>query len=214
MKKKNNKGIALLVVILIVIIIVLCVILCIPYIRNYISEAQAVGCATQLRTAKSSITISILDGNTIEEGSENFVIMDETIPGFDGQCPAGGTIYAIKDNSDQGYSLVCGLHGSNLKQVTRLNAYNVLKQIQENAEQVTINGKTITPILVSEKVSYSKLCSKAKESGHPIIYYGINGNGFNSKEYKENEVVYMAYADENHTAIWTYNSSWMGTSME
>ena len=212
--KKNNKGVALLVIILFVFVIILCILFCIPFIHNYITQAQTVGCATQLRTAKSSLSISVLEGNTIDDGLETFVIMDETIPGFEGECPAGGTIYAIKDSSKLGYSLICGLHGKDLKQVTRLNAYNALKQIQENQETVVINGKTYTPVLVSEKVKYSQLSPQAKKDGHPVIYYGVNENGFNAKEYKENEVVYLAYADENYNASWSYNSSWTGTSIE
>ena len=130
-KLHQTLGIARLVVILSVLALVLVAAALYPVIQHYRFRADALGCLAGLDTARRQLAAEYLfEGeNSSAEQARDFVGF--VMAGWDDLCPGGGTTYIVpKDDSELAWDVVCGLHGQDRRQCTRLNADYVLQQLR------------------------------------------------------------------------------------
>jgi hypothetical protein len=162
--------------------------------------------------------------------------------GWDDMCPGGGKVYLITTRTNNNrasdktkgqlpYELVCGKHDRDSKRRTRLNADDVLHQLESslfelrrNGEKypesitVTYNSKPLTAVLVDEETNLKRGTSTTSglEDEEAVAYYSIVGHSDFGKDSntKEGEIWYFSFADKLHCANWRSDDGWTGDSYE
>ena len=230
-KLKSERGIAWIFAILLVLIIILAITSMIPAYKKYQRQGQVVACGTALDTARRQLASNfMLNGfeNDSADAAKDYIAC--VMNGWDDLCPEGGTVYIIpKSDSELDWDIVCGLHCSDKKLCTRLNAYNVLEQLREELLKrqndgetypeslpFTLHHKDYTALLVDESSGLKRgtRTTMGLEKAGIVAYYSIVGHsdfGADSAK-KEGEIWYFSYADEDHCANWTYREQWTGDS--
>ncbi|MBQ7161612.1 MAG: hypothetical protein IJR90_07885, partial [Clostridia bacterium] len=165
-KLKNRSGINRTVALLVVIAVVLAaVVILIPTLKYYRDQSRRINCAAALDSAYRQY----VDGYLYKGGPLTYDEAKEVITtamlGWDDLCPGGGKVYLVKDEKSDGdlYRLVCGMHGEDKKECTRLNAGYVLDTVREKVADardkgeeypasvtLTLNGEELTAYLVDE----------------------------------------------------------------
>ena len=228
-KLHNRRGVSWLIVILLVLVIVLAVTSMIPSYLRYRRQAKAFACATALDTAKRQLAADFML-NGFENGSaeDAKALVTRVMNGWEDLCPDGGNVYIVpKGDSPMDWDVYCGLHGSDRKRCTRLNADNVFKQLQEGLLQAQRNGveypeslpftlhhRSYTAYLVDEPTAL-RWGTKLTEGYDGIVaYYSIVGHSDFGKDsgMAKGKLWYFSYADEEHCANWNYHDSWTGDS--
>ena len=226
-KIHSERGLARIHVILIVLCAVLIVTAFVPVYRKYRYHAQWLACADSLRVVNGALVVELLDKGEAEALDKAEKDLVSILPGRDGYCPSGGTVYFIKQK-DGAWKAVCGMHDSDHAERTRLNASYVLKQVQEKVrnelirgnsfpENVTVklNGKTLTCTLVTEEIPLKRGTgtSQGYEEKGTVAYYGLEGRGsFQGTGVPEGQVVYFCFANEEFNARWRVRDSWTGSA--
>lgn len=215
-KLSSTRGVARIVVIFAIVAIVLGIIFAVPFVRDFNNKRNSVGCANALDTARRQLSYEYLSSSGNLNAKQAYELVGYAMDGYKDICPKYGTVYLIKsDKYGMEYDLVCGIHGDDLRQVTRLNAGFVLDQV---SKAVLVETKIDRPAPETVNVIFNNETHKAslvesdsmKDINHGtdylkdykgiVIYYGVS----------DKEVDYFVYADKNYCAIWKANDGWTG----
>ena len=227
-KLHQTLGIARLVVILSVLALVLVAAALYPVIQHYRFRADALGCLAGLDTARRQLAAEYLfEGeNSSAEQARDFVGF--VMAGWDDLCPGGGTTYIVpKDDSELAWDVVCGLHGQDRKQCTRLNADYVLQQLREELRTaqvlgttypermtVTLHHKPLEALITEEDTGLRRGTRATVGAKGTLISYAIAGySDFGTgRGVPVGEISWFSYADEEHCANWSAWDGWTGDS--
>lgn len=230
-KKMNNRGIAWIFAILLVLIVVLSIVIMIPTYKKYQEKGMIVACATALDTARRQLASNFMF-NSFENGAADDAkeFVTYVMNGWDDLCPAGGSVYIVpKENNPQAWEIICGLHCSDSRLRTRLNAFNVREQLKEALldEQnkgnlypetlpFTLHGKPYEAHLVDEPTGFKRGTRLTEDVEGIVAFYSIVGHSdFGADSgMKDGELWYFSFADEDHCAHWTYREQWTGDSYQ
>ena len=228
-KLHSQRGMSWLVAILLLAIIVLSITSMIPAYRKYQEQGKALACATALDTARRQLASDYMVGG-FENGSaaraKDFVA--KAMNGWDDLCPDYGTVYIIRrtDGSALDWDIVCGLHGTDRKLCTRLNADYVLDQLRDALRvaqakgvqyperlEYTLHGKTRTAYLVDEATKLRRGTGTTEGYEGLVAFYSIVGHSdFGAGKGRNGSLWYFSYADEEHCANWRVDDGWTGDS--
>ena len=227
-KMHRNYGIARLVVILSVLALVLLAAALYPVIQYYRFRADALGCLAGLDTARRQLAATYLFNGENSSAEEARDYVGFVMAGWDDLCPGGGTTYIVpKEDSELAWDVVCGLHGSDRKQCTRLNADYVLQQLREELRSVQLQGTmypermTVTlhhqPLeaLITEEDTGLRRGTRATVGAKgTLVSYAIAGySDFGTgRGVPKGEICWFSYADEEHCANWSAWDGWTGDS--
>lgn len=228
-KLHSRSGMSWLLAILLVAIIVMSVVVCIPWVRGIRQQADDVGCDTAVENARRELTVAYLSEGAKPTEDWARRTLAKTYRELDGLCPVGGEIYVVDNPNDDELpiAIVCGLHGRDAKQNTRLNAKRALQRLREELLQsrkdgqplpealtVSLNGTFLTARLVTEPVNLKRGTATTSGYDGTVAFYGIAGNGGVGEDaaVREGEICYFAFADEQHCAIYEAGSQWTGDS--
>ena len=227
-KLHQTLGIARLVVILTVLALVLVAAALYPMIQHYRFRADALGCLAGLDTARRQLAAAYLfEGeNSSAEGARDYVGF--VMAGWDDLCPGGGTTYIVpKDDSELAWDVVCGLHGQDRKQCTRLNADYVLQQLREELRTaqvlgttypermtVTLHHKPLEALITEEDTGLRRGTRATVGAKGTLVSYAIAGySDFGTgRGVPVGEICWFSYADEEHCANWSAWDGWTGDS--
>lgn len=233
-KKLNSRwGISRLAVILIVLIVILSIVVMVPTYQKYQNRAKKLACYTALDTARRElITEYMFDGFESGSAEEAKEFLTHVMNGWEDLCPDGGDVYIVPKSGAGGeWEVVCGLHCSDDRLRTRLNASNVLDQLRENLrkEQLRDNMYPETlPFVLHHKHYLAELVDEptglkrgtrttmGRENDGIVAYYSIAGHsdfGADS-EMKDGEIWYFSFADVDHCANWENKEQWTGDSYD
>lgn len=130
-KLRDRSGLARIHVILMCLCAVLFVVfIVVPGFEEYEKHGEMVACAESLRVVNGALIIQLLDSGEAETVKAAEKELVSVLPGRDGYCPIGGTVY-FRKKSGGTWEAVCGLHDPDKKERTRLNASYVLSKIGE-----------------------------------------------------------------------------------
>ena len=227
-KLNQNRGIARLVVILAVLALVLVAAALYPVIQHYRFRADALGCLAGLDTARRQLAAEYLfEGeNSSAEQARDYVGF--VMAGWDDLCPGGGTTYIVpKDDSELAWDVVCGLHGQDRKQCTRLNADYVLEQLREELRTAQVLGTTypermtvmlhhkpLEALITEEDTGLRRGTRATVGAKGTLVSYAIAGySDFGTgRGVPVGEISWFSYADEEHCANWSAWDGWTGDS--
>lgn len=215
---------------LILVALMLIVVIAVPTVRYYRTEMGMIGCNTAFESARRRISEEYILASGEMTADEAKQVVTDSMYGWDDLCPAGGEVYLVKGaTAGLPYDVVCGLHGSDTRQVTRLNAERVLNRLksalndaQKNGTEypetltVKLNGKEITAKLVDEDQGIRWGTDSTSGVEGTVIFYGIKGHsdfGSNATT-KDGQICYFCFADENHCADWNSRKGWSGDSFD
>ena len=220
----DERGVTRAAMILIVLIFIMLVIIAIPSWKRFRYRSEKTGCAQAMKSARDGLIIEYLGRfkeGTVEEAMET---LDQVMPARPDICPAGGTVYLIRDK-DGIFQPVCGLHDDDLKLRVRLNASRgkqllaeALKQTRQKTGKepekvtITLNGKALECVRVPEVLDLRRGTALTNGYKGVVAYYGIAGYGSftESDDVKAGDISYFVYADENHCARWIDGDGWTG----
>lgn len=227
-KMQSAGGVSRLVAIVAVLVLAMALIVLFSSLKRYNEQGKAVACATALDTARRQLAADYMAGGFMEltdEEAKDFVSF--VMNGWDDLCPGGGTVYLVRRDNGVKINLVCGLHGSDKKLRTWLNAEYVLKQLREALERsrqegipypefltVTLNGKELRCELTDEETGFKYGTTVTEGVKGTVAYYGIIGHSsFGEGLDKEGTLFYFSYADEDYCANWKLKEGWTGDSV-
>ena len=227
-KLHRNRGIARLVVILTVLALILLAAALYPAIQHFRFRADALGCLAGLDTARRQLAdLYLFEGeNSSAEEARDYV--GYVMAGWDDLCPGGGTTYIVpKENSELAWDVVCGLHGSDRKQCTRLNADYVLEQLREELRRAQVLGtkypesmtgslhhKPLEALITEEDTGLRRGTRATVGAKGTLVSYAIAGySDFGTgRGVPTGEISWFSYADEEHCANWSAWGGWTGDS--
>ena len=231
-KLHNRSGVAWLIGLAVLAVLVLLVIVLIPTIQRYRYQAGEAGCIASLDTARRQLASeSMLIGEVSKEAEARDYVAS-VMPGWSDLCPGGGTTYIVPVDNDPPYwTVICGMHGTDKKQCTRLNADFVLRQLRENLKNVRdegkeypetltyfLNGKTREATLVHANPGVRRGTSSTMDMKGIVVFYAIRGAGESDDlarygtDLKDGEISHFWFADEDYCAIWHTSGGWSGDS--
>ena len=227
-KLHQNRGIARLVVILTVAALVLLAAALYPVIQRYRFRADALGCLAGLDTARRQLAAAYLFEGENSSAEEARDYVGFVMAGWDDLCPGGGTTYIVpKDDSELAWDVVCGLHGQDRKQCTRLNADYVLEQLREELRTaqvlgttypermtVTLHHKPLEALITEEDTGLRRGTRATVGAKGTLVSYAIAGySDFGTgRGVPVGEISWFSYADEEHCANWSAWDGWTGDS--
>ena len=231
-KLHNRSGVAWLIGLAVLAVLVLLVIILIPTIQHYRYEAGEAGCMASLDTARRQLANETMLIGEVSKASEARDYVASVMPGWSDLCPGGGTTYIVPAKSEAPYwTVICGMHDSDKKLCTRLNADYVLDQLRENLkktqddgneypEELTyfLNGKTRKATLVHSDPGVRRGTKSTMDMKGIVVFYTIRGAGESEdllkygKSLKNGEISSFWFADDDYCAVWHTSSGWSGDS--
>lgn len=178
-----------------------------------------------LKTARDSLVIEVItEGEDLTDQLSRETLA-RTMPGRDNLCPAGGTVYLLPLENGA-YDVVCGLHNSDTKQRTRLNATHAMEELQgklilgrrqgeEVPETVTIelNGQELEILRTEEPAAIRRGTGTTDGYEGVVAFFAIEGlDGWQNTGAKTGDICYFLYADTEHCAVWNAADGWAGDS--
>ena len=225
MKRKiadTHGGINRATVLLLILIAVLVALIAVPGYRAYRYRAQKVGCQQAMKSAKDGLIIDFLSNWQEVSAEEAMQTLDEVLPERPNICPAGGTVYLVR-NSLGIFEPVCGLHESDGKLKVRLNASRAmelvaeaLRKARETSEEepesaaITLNGRELECVRVHEKLDLRRGTATTNGYKGIVAFYALEGDGMTTGRVKSGQICYFVYADEDHGAVWRADDGWTG----
>lgn len=230
-KLNSERGIAWIIGILLVLVIILAITSMIPSYLKYQEQAKTVACGTALDTARRQLAANyMLNGfeNDSAEKAKEYVTY--VMNGWEDLCPDGGDVYIVpKANSPLDWEIICGLHCSDSRLRTRLNAWNVREQLQEELLKqqtdgnpypetlpFTLHHREYIAQLVDEDVGLKRgtKTTMGMEKAGIVAFYSLVGHSdFGADSgMKDGKMWYFSFADEDHCANWSYHDEWTGDS--
>lgn len=212
-----------LVVILLVLIAVMLVIIAVPSWNVFRYRSEKTACIQAMKSARDGLIIDYL--SNWQEGSveDAMVTLDEVLPARANICPAGGTVYLVRN--DQGiFEPICGLHADDTKLRTRLNASRGKDLLEEELRvarrrseeepesvQIELNGQPLECLRVQEAPYLRWGTSASNDYDGIVAFYGLAGEGaFSGNAAKAGTICYFLYADADHSAVWRNDDGWTG----
>jgi len=228
---KSRRGITRFTVILLVLVAIMLIVAAVPIWLHLRENAERMGCLTALDSARRQLAVDYLMVNGTPTAKDAQDVVTYAMNGWDDLCPGGGTVYVVETKREDWmpYDVVCGLHGEDRKQCTRLNASYVLEQIEEavHHEQllgdpfpasvtVRLHHEDVVALLVDDYTGIRRGTSTTADLDGVVAFYSLVGHsdfGANSG-LKEGELWYFSYADEEYCAAWSSTRGWTGDSYE
>ncbi len=217
-KLHSRRGLNVLVALLGLLTAVLLAIAAVPPVyRAYKTRADERDCYIALQKAQEAADIvAIQSGGTVTDEAARRAV-EQCMWTEGALCPAGGDFYIARD--EHGNPLVvCGVHDTDLKRRTRLNAEAALDKLEAElaragtlgeAEpervELRLNGETLPALRVTEEPPIRR--GTATTSGYEgtVIFYQTSRGG----------VSFLAYADSDYCALWhAASKSWSGDAWE
>ena len=228
-KLHNERGLSWIIAVLLVLVIVLAITSLIPSYKKYQDQGKKLACDTALDTARRQLASNfMLNGFDNGSAEEAKAFVTYVMNGWDDLCPAGGSVYVVpKANSPMDWEIICGLHCSDSRLCTRLNAYNVRTQLQEallkernkgnpfpESLPYTLHSKPYTAWLTDADVGLKRGTRLTEGQEGIVAYYSVVGHSdFGADSgMKKGEMWYFTFADEEHCANWSYHDEWTGDS--
>ena len=211
--------------IMLLLVAVMLAVISVPIWQAYKYHADEIGCAASLKTARDSLAIEVVsEGEALMDNTSRQTLA-RTMPGRDGLCPAGGTVYLLPLENGS-YDLVCGLHDSDVKERTRLNAsyafgeleasiYKTHLRGQEISETINVelNGEALECVRVSEAPKIRRGTGTTEGYDGVVAFFALEGqDGWQDTGADEGALCYFLYADEDYCAVWHVQDGWMGDS--
>ncbi|MBR0367024.1 MAG: hypothetical protein IJH86_01355 [Clostridia bacterium] len=222
----NRGGINRLTAVLLVLIAIMLVLIAIPSYRVFQYRAQKTSCEQAMKSARDGLIIEYLsrwDEGTVEDAIKT---LDEVLPERPNICPAGGTVYLIK-NSLGIFEPVCGLHDTDRRLRCRLNASRAMEllgtalnkarksgEADKEAMEITLNSKPLECVRVAEKLELRRGTATTNGYKGVVAFYGIEGEGFKTGKVKKGEICYFVYADEDNASVWLAGDGWTGSAYQ
>ena len=224
----SNLGVSRAVFILVILILGMVVLIVIPYWKDLSNLSEDIACEQAMKSARDGLIIEYLGSNENSTVDEAMLALDEIMPARADICPAHGTVYLIRDEHGI-YEPICGLHASDAKLRTRLNASRGLDLLQEalrkarrlsssepESVEIHLNGKPLECQRVKEEWTLARGTDRTADYEGVIVLYGLAGDGdfkaADAAAVKENEICYFVYADEKYCAVWHASDGWTGDS--
>ena len=218
--RSRRGGTARILVILAVLILVMVGILMIPTWKAFRYKSECIACEQAMKSAGDGLKIEYLD--TFDEGSINDArkTLGEVMPAREDICPSHGNVYLLRN--EQGIlEPVCGLHNSDVRRRTRLNATfagqtldearkDMLKKAKDGDTEpeyinIKVNNKTLKCTSVTQEVNIRRGTSTTDGYNGIVAFYGTNDKG---------KTDYFLYADEDYCAVWRAGDGWTGDAFE
>ena len=237
--KSDRGGVTWIAAILLALVGIMLIIIARPAWNRFRFKSEQFACAQAMKSAYDGLIIDYLSHFKTETETEALEVLEEVMPERESLCPAGGTIYLVKDK-DGIFEPVCGLHCTDKKHRTRLNASRARELLRrrlwvrelraqeeekedtkgaenEKTEPISIflNGKGQECIRVSEEADLRRGTSTSHEYEGIVVLYGLSGDGdFASSGVPEGELCYFLYADEDYCAVWHAGDKWTGSAYD
>ena len=236
-RNRRRRGVSRAVVLLIVLVVIMAiVVILVPTIIYYRTESKKIGCVAALDTAQRQLDDAYLfaAGNMTREEAK--AVVTHAMNGWDDLCPGGGEVYIVEESdlwtpeSGRRYTLVCGVHGTDRKQVTRLNADNALTKIKDQIRReqiagnaypesitITLNGEELVALLTDEDKDFKRGTKSTPGVDTGVVaFYSLVGHGElgNDADLPDGSLCYFCYADEEHCANWKNTAGWYGDSYQ
>ncbi len=224
----SRHGITVAVLGMSLLLLAMLVVISMPAAGYFQQRSEALGCVSTLDTSRRQLAADYLGGNYDMTAEEARDIVERAMVGWTDLCPGGGNVYVVEaDNNGLPFDLVCGLHGKDAAQRTRLNAANVLEQLQEAVRRVQqkegtvpervsvmLNGELLEVVLVEQDVGLKRGTGSTSGYKGTVAYFGLTGQGDFpvSKHSPERTVCYLSFADENFCANWNSDQGWSGSA--
>ena len=223
----NRGGINRLAAILLVLIAIMLVLIAVPSYRVFQYRAQKTSCEQAMKSAKDGLIIEYLsrcDEGSVEDAMKT---LDQVLPERPNICPAGGTVYLIK-NSLGIFEPVCGLHDDDRRLRCRLNASRAMELLGTELIKIRKSGgdapESLEIILNSRKLKCTRVREKlelrrgtATTNGYKgvVAFYGLEGDGsLRTGKVSKGEICYFVYADEDNAAVWLADDGWTGSAYQ
>lgn len=223
-------GASRVVTILLVLIALLAAAIAAPAALYFRSEWLKTECIQSLDSGTRQLYDAYIAGDVKDAQSAKEVVT-YAMNGWDDLCPGGGEVYLIEDPNqpDKPYRLVCGMHGSDSKERTRLNSQNVFDKLKAELEALRedgniypesvvlkLNGKKITVNLVDEDCGLRRGTATIHGYSGTVAVYALAGHSdFGSGAgLEDGEIFYFAFADNDHGAYWYSTTGWSGDCFE
>lgn len=223
----NRGGINRATAILLALIGVMLVLIAIPSYRVYRYRAQKTACVQAMKSAKDGLIIEYLSRFEEDSVEDAMKTLDEVMPERANICPAGGTVYLVRN--DLGiFEPICGLHETDRKLRVRLNATRglellgeALRKARNNSDtepesvEITLNGKPLECVRVAERLDLRRGTATTNGYEGVVAFYGLEGDGsFATGKVNKGEICYFVYADEDHAAVWRADDGWTGDAYQ
>ena len=223
----SRGGINRLAAILLVLIAIMLVLIAIPSYRIYEYRAQKTSCEQAMKSARDGLIIEYLsrwDEGSVEDAIQT---LDEVLPERPNICPAGGTVYLIK-NSLGIFEPVCGLHDDDRRLRCRLNASRAMELLgtglikirksggeEPESVEITLNSRKLECARVREKLDLRRGTASTNGYKGVVAFYGLEGDGsLQTGKVNKGEICYFVYADEDNAAVWLANHGWTGSAYQ
>ena len=220
-------GMSRIVALLLVLIAAMLVVIALPSWKDFRVRAEKVACEQALESARDGLIIDYLNNNEAGTAQDAMATLDEVLPARANICPAGGTIYLVR-NGKGIFEPICGLHDSDERKRCRLNASRALELAQEALEEayktseeipseleITLNGKPLTCVRVHEALNLRRGTSSTNGYDGIVAFYGIAGQDeFDTQFAKAGDICYFIYADEFRCAAWKAKDDWTGDAYQ
>ncbi len=218
-----------LVALLLVLIGIMVIVILFPSWQRFRFRSEKTACIQALKSAEDGLIIDFLshyEERTVEGARET---LDSVLPERPNICPAGGTVYLIK-GPDGIYQPVCGLHDSDLKERTRLNASRSKdllvdalaeakrkggesKKKKSDSIVIRINGRDLECVRTEQEADIRRGTRTTLGYKGVVAFYGMAGEGaFEKVRAKNDGLAYFLYADEEYCAVWRVDDGWTGTA--
>ena len=190
-KLHNERGMSWVIAVLLVLVIVLAITSLIPSYKKYQDQGKKLACDTALDTARRQLASNfMLNGFDNGSAEEAKAFVTYVMNGWDDLCPAGGSVYIVpKASSPMDWEIICGLHCSDSRLCTRLNAYNVRDQLREallkernkgnpfpESLPYTLHSKPHTALLVDADVGLKRGTRLTEGQEGIVAYYSVVGH--------------------------------------
>lgn len=225
--RSRRGGVNRVVALLLVLIAVMLVVIALPGWKDYKIRAEKLACEQALKSARDGLIIDYLNNNESGTVQDAMATLDEVLPARANICPAGGTIYLVR-NGKGVFDPICGLHEPDERKRCRLNASRALELAQQALEaareksdvipeelEITLNGKPLTCERVHEALNLRRGTASTHGYEGIVAFYGIAGeDGFETQFAKPGDICYFIYADEFRCAAWKAKDDWTGDAYQ
>ncbi len=209
-KKARMRGRILTLLVLIILLLVVMVVL--PLIEQQRLKAEAYACSIAMKKAEDVLLVEVLSDPELSESKAAFVV-DESKLEMDSLCPSHGDFYLVPQSGT--WHVTCGIHESNTKIRTRLNATRILDLLNAEIAERRRLGVAFDDSVITWEINGQPLNVTRLEGNNGLrrgTDYSIDFDGvvcFYSLDFS-GDVHWFVYADNNHAAVWKEEDGWSG----
>ena len=219
----DSAGLTRAAAVLLVLIVVMLVLIAIPGWNSYRFRAEKMACVQALKSARDGLIIDFLgkwDAGTAQDARNT---LDEVMPERANLCPAGGTVYLVRDENGI-FDPICGLHDPDDHRRVRLNASRAMELLQAalrdarsageeepQTVEIQLNGKTLACMRVTDEPELRWGTKASTAYKGTVALFGVAGEGtFGTEAAKAGELCCFVYAEEESCAVWHAKDGWTG----